>query len=44
VYSAVQAGDDHTANFLVLVTSVVSVVVLLVAGRLLPQHSLLTSR
>ncbi|MEJ8796227.1 molybdate ABC transporter permease subunit [Trinickia caryophylli] len=44
VYSAVQAGDDTTANVLVLVTSVVCIVVLLVAGRLVPQHSLLTSR
>ncbi|HVW53969.1 MAG TPA: molybdate ABC transporter permease subunit [Trinickia sp.] len=44
VYSAVQAGDDHTANVLVLVTSVVCVIVLLVAGRLVPQHTLLSSR
>lgn len=44
VYAAVQAGDDATANTLVLVTSVVCVAVLLVAGRLVPQHSLLTSR
>ena len=44
VYSAVQAGDDRTANLLVLVTSVVCVIVLLVAGRLVPQQSLLTSR
>jgi len=44
IYSAVQAGDDHAANLLVLVTSVVCVVVLLVAGRLVPQHTLLTSR
>jgi molybdate transport system permease protein len=44
IYSAVQAGDDHAANFLVLVTSVVCIVVLLVAGRLVPQHTLLTSR
>ncbi|HTH59164.1 MAG TPA: molybdate ABC transporter permease subunit [Paraburkholderia sp.] len=44
VYAAVQAGDDHTANVLVLVTSVTCVVILLVAGRLVPQHSLMTSR
>lgn len=44
VYSAVQAGDDHTANVLVLITSVVCVLVLLVAGRLMPQHTLLSSR
>ena len=44
VYAAVQAGDDSTANFLVLVTSVTCVVILLLAGRLVPQHALLTSR
>ncbi|MGF6931779.1 molybdate transport system permease protein [Paraburkholderia sp. UCT70] len=33
VYSAVQAGDDSTANFLVLVTSVACVTILLLAGR-----------
>ena len=42
VYSAVQAGDDNTANFLVLVTSVTCVVILLLAGRLVPQHTLLS--
>lgn len=36
VYEAVQAGQDDTANFLVLVTSVVCVTVLLLAGRLDP--------
>jgi len=36
VYEAVQAGQDHTANFLVAVTSIVCLVVLLSAGRLLP--------
>ena len=36
VYEAVQAGQDDTANLLVLVTSVVCVVVLLAAGRLAP--------
>lgn len=36
VYEAVQAGQDDTANFLVLVTSVVSLCVLLAAGRILP--------
>jgi len=40
----VQAGDDNTANFLVLVTSVTCVVILVLAGRLVPQHSLMTSR
>lgn len=36
IYEAVQAGDDATANMLVLVTSVTCVVVLLAAGRLVP--------
>lgn len=36
IYEAVQAGDDHTANLLVLVTSITCVVVLLVAGKLVP--------
>lgn len=36
VYEAVQAGQDDTANFLVLVTSLVCIAVLLSAGRLVP--------
>lgn len=36
VYEAVQAGQDDTANFLVVVTSIVCVAVLLGAGRLVP--------
>ncbi|MGF6640288.1 molybdate ABC transporter permease subunit [Paraburkholderia sp. MM6662-R1] len=44
VYSAVQAGDDSTANFLVLVTSVACVTILLLAGRVVPQHTLLRAR
>ncbi|WP_116139075.1 molybdate ABC transporter permease subunit [Trinickia diaoshuihuensis] len=44
VYSAVQAGDDHTANVLVLITSAVCVVVLFLAGGLVPQHKLPGSR
>ncbi|WP_153075683.1 molybdate ABC transporter permease subunit [Paraburkholderia bonniea] len=40
VYAAVQAGDDQTAAFLVLVTSVTCVVILLLAGRLVPQSAL----
>ena len=36
VYEAVQAGQDDTANLLVLITSVVCVTVLLIAGRLAP--------
>jgi molybdate transport system permease protein len=36
VYEAVQAGQDHAANFLVLVTSLTCIAVLLAAGRLAP--------
>jgi molybdate transport system permease protein len=36
VYEAVQAGQDDTANLLVLITSVVCITVLLGAGRLAP--------
>ncbi|MBL0919283.1 MAG: molybdate ABC transporter permease subunit [Hydrogenophaga sp.] len=36
VYEAVQAGQDNTANFLVIVTSITCVAVLLTAGRLVP--------
>ena len=36
VYEAVQAGQDATADFLVMVTSLVCLAVLLGAGRLLP--------
>lgn len=36
IYEAVQAGDDNTANLLVLVTSVTCVVLLVAAGRLVP--------
>lgn len=36
VYEAVQAGQDDTANILVLITSLVCVAVLLGAGRLAP--------
>jgi molybdate transport system permease protein len=38
VYEAVQAGQDPLANQLVLLTSVVCVAVLLVAGRLAPRR------
>ncbi|AJY40320.1 MULTISPECIES: molybdate ABC transporter permease subunit [Burkholderia] len=44
VYAAVQAGDDTTANFLVLVTSATCVLILLVAGRLVPQRALVGAR
>jgi molybdate transport system permease protein len=36
VYEAVQAGQDDTANFLVIITSITCIAVLLAAGRLLP--------
>jgi len=36
VYEAGQAGQDETANMLVLITSIVCVAVLLAAGRLVP--------
>jgi len=36
VYEAVQAGQDHAANFLVAVTSVTCIAVLLAAGWLVP--------
>jgi molybdate transport system permease protein len=38
VYEAVQAGQDDTANLLVLITSVTCIVVLLAAGRLAPAR------
>jgi len=38
VYEAVQAGQDHIANFLVLITSITCIAVLLIAGRLAPGH------
>ena len=44
VYAAVQAGDDSTANVLVIVTSVTCVAILLAAGRLLPQRSMASVR
>ena len=44
VYAAVQAGDDSTANILVIVTSVTCVLILLAAGRLLPQRSMASVR
>jgi molybdate transport system permease protein len=40
VYEAVQAGKDDVANFLVIVTSIVCVLILLASGRLLkPRHA-----
>lgn len=38
VYEAVQAGQDHVANLLVLIISVTCMAVLVVAGRLLPAR------
>ena len=35
VYDAVQAGQDDLANFLVLVTSIVCVLILVASGKLL---------
>ena len=37
IYAAVQAGDDNTANLLVLITSITCVLLLLIAGRLVPK-------
>ena len=39
VYEAVQAGQDHTANLLVGITSLVCLAVLLSAGRLTPARA-----
>ena len=41
VYEAVQAGQDDAANMMVLITSVVCVTVLLLAGRLAPRRAAL---
>ena len=38
VYEAVQAGQDDTANLLVIITSLTCMAVLLLAGRLAPGH------
>ncbi|WLI89100.1 molybdate ABC transporter permease subunit [Massilia sp. R2A-15] len=39
VYEAVQAGQDDTANALVVLTSMVCIAVLLIAGRLAPARA-----
>jgi len=39
VYEAVQAGQDDTANLLVLITSLTCIVVLVVANRLVPNRA-----
>lgn len=38
VYDAVQAGQDDLANLLVLITSLVCITILVLAGRLLPGY------
>lgn len=38
IYEAVQAGQDHTANLLVGITSLTCIAVLLAAGRLAPGY------
>ncbi len=44
IYEAVQAGDDAAATFLVVVTSITCIVLLLVAGRLMPDRTQLPLR
>ena len=39
VYEAVQAGQDDTANLLVIITSVACIVVLVAANRLVPKRA-----
>ncbi|KAF1045956.1 MAG: Molybdenum transport system permease protein ModB [Herbaspirillum frisingense] len=39
IYEAVQAGDDGAATMLVVITSVTCVVLLMLAGRLVPDRS-----
>ena len=38
IYEAVQAGDDGAATVLVVVTSITCIVLLMVAGRLMPDR------
>ncbi|MBW9333357.1 molybdate ABC transporter permease subunit [Herbaspirillum aquaticum] len=44
IYEAVQAGDDGAATVLVVVTSITCIVLLLVAGRLMPDRTQLPLR
>lgn len=44
IYAAVQAGDDAGANLLVVVASVTCIAVLLLAGKLSPDHARLRLR
>jgi molybdate transport system permease protein len=39
VYDAVQAGQDDLANFLVVVTSIVCVLILVASGKLLKARA-----
>ena len=39
VYEAVQAGQDDTANLLVIITSITCILVLLIAGKLAPGRT-----
>ncbi|MGB2880467.1 MAG: ABC transporter permease subunit, partial [Rhodoferax sp.] len=39
VYEAVQAGQDDTANLLVIITSITCIAVLLIAGKLAPGRT-----
>ncbi|UWE18664.1 molybdate ABC transporter permease subunit [Herbaspirillum huttiense] len=44
IYEAVQAGDDGAATVLVVVTSITCIVLLMVAGRLMPDRAQLPLR
>ncbi|WP_288411864.1 molybdate ABC transporter permease subunit [uncultured Herbaspirillum sp.] len=44
IYEAVQAGDDGAATLLVIITSLTCIVLLMVAGRLVPDRSQLRVR
>jgi molybdate transport system permease protein len=44
IYEAVQAGDDGAATLLVIITSLTCIVLLMVAGRLVPDRSQLRIR
>lgn len=44
IYEAVQAGDDGAATFLVVVTSITCIVLLMAAGRLMPDRAQLPLR
>ncbi|QJQ00800.1 molybdate ABC transporter permease subunit [Herbaspirillum rubrisubalbicans] len=44
IYEAVQAGDDGAATLLVVITSLTCIVLLMVAGRLVPDRSQLRVR